>query len=152
MKKIDLGQMITILANVGVIAGIVFLAIELRQNNELLAAQASFAQFSVERDRRTRMIENAGGIADILMAERNGGVLSAVDDFRLRMISSDQLASFQWQFREYRAGRLPGNFIDLATWRTLMRLNPRLVELFERTKGDYDPEFVQFVEQTVIER
>ena len=32
MKKIDLGQMITILANFGVIAGIIFLAIELRQN------------------------------------------------------------------------------------------------------------------------
>jgi hypothetical protein len=32
MRKIDLGQMITIAANVGVIAGIVFLAMELRQN------------------------------------------------------------------------------------------------------------------------
>ena len=39
MKKIDLGQAIGILANVGVIAGIVFLAVELRQNNELLATQ-----------------------------------------------------------------------------------------------------------------
>ncbi len=33
MKKLDLGQTITILANVGVIAGIVFLGYELRQNN-----------------------------------------------------------------------------------------------------------------------
>jgi hypothetical protein len=32
MRKIDLGQTITILANIGVIAGIVFLALELRQN------------------------------------------------------------------------------------------------------------------------
>jgi len=32
MKKIDLGQTITILANIGVIAGIVFLGYELRQN------------------------------------------------------------------------------------------------------------------------
>jgi len=39
LKKLDLGQTITILANVGVIAGIVFLAIELRQNNELLGVQ-----------------------------------------------------------------------------------------------------------------
>ena len=38
-KKLDLGQTITILANLGVIAGIVLLAIEMRQNNELLAAQ-----------------------------------------------------------------------------------------------------------------
>ena len=36
MKKIDLGQTITILANVGVIAGIVFLAVEVRQVGEQL--------------------------------------------------------------------------------------------------------------------
>ena len=40
MKKIDLGQTISILANVGVIAGIVFLGFELRQNNALMAADA----------------------------------------------------------------------------------------------------------------
>ena len=39
LKKIDLGQTITILANLGVIAGIVFLAFELRQNNSLLETQ-----------------------------------------------------------------------------------------------------------------
>ena len=38
MKKPDLGQTITIFANLGVIAGIVFLGIELQQNNELLTA------------------------------------------------------------------------------------------------------------------
>jgi len=32
MKKIDLGQTIQTLANLGVIAGIVFLAMELQQN------------------------------------------------------------------------------------------------------------------------
>jgi len=32
LKKIDLGQTITILANVGVIAGIIFLGIEIQQN------------------------------------------------------------------------------------------------------------------------
>ena len=36
MKKTDLGQAIQVLANVGVIAGIVFLAVETRQNNQLL--------------------------------------------------------------------------------------------------------------------
>jgi len=39
MKKIDLGQTIGILANIGVIAGIVFLAIEVRQNQRVLDEQ-----------------------------------------------------------------------------------------------------------------
>jgi len=46
MKKIDLGQTIAILANVGVIAGIVFLAIEVRQNTE-----------SIDQSRRVAMAE-----------------------------------------------------------------------------------------------
>jgi hypothetical protein len=40
MKKIDLGQTITILANIGVVAGIVFLAIEIQQNTRSLEMNA----------------------------------------------------------------------------------------------------------------
>ena len=43
MKKINLGQLIGILANLGVIAGIVFLAFELEQNNQLMEAEARTA-------------------------------------------------------------------------------------------------------------
>ena len=39
MKKIDLGQTAAVLANLGVIAGVLFLALELQQNNELIAAE-----------------------------------------------------------------------------------------------------------------
>ena len=39
MKKIDVGQTMTILANLGVIIGIAFLAVEINQNNSQLAAQ-----------------------------------------------------------------------------------------------------------------
>lgn len=39
MKKIDVGQAVAVLANVGVIAGIMFLAIELRLNTRAVEAQ-----------------------------------------------------------------------------------------------------------------
>ena len=55
MKKIDLGQTITILANLGVIAGIVFLAVELRQNNALLQAQS-------RSDQNDRIISNVEAV------------------------------------------------------------------------------------------
>jgi hypothetical protein len=38
MKKIDLGQAIQV-ANVGVIVGIVFLGVEIHQNNEVMGQQ-----------------------------------------------------------------------------------------------------------------
>ena len=44
MNKIDLGQTLAILANVGVIVGIAFLAVELRQNNRLIDEQSAIAR------------------------------------------------------------------------------------------------------------
>ena len=58
MKKVDLGQTISILANLGVIAGIVFLAVELRQNNSLMAAQARFNQLSAQAETHIILAEN----------------------------------------------------------------------------------------------
>jgi hypothetical protein len=58
MNRIDLGQTIGILANLDVIAGIVFLAIEIQQNTESLTesrnldfAQAEHALSSIENVR-----------------------------------------------------------------------------------------------------
>jgi hypothetical protein len=43
MKKLDLGQTIGILANIGVIAGIVFLAIEVKSANDANRLQSAYA-------------------------------------------------------------------------------------------------------------
>ena len=48
MKRIDLGKTVTLIANVGVIGGILLLAYELRQNNELKAAEARKNTFHPE--------------------------------------------------------------------------------------------------------
>ena len=53
MKKIDLGQTISILANVGVVVGIIFLAVEIRDNNiqaRISATQEVVAQRSAWRE------------------------------------------------------------------------------------------------------
>jgi len=46
MKRIDLGQTIGILANLGVIAGIVFLAVEIGQNQAALEEQNTLTRIS----------------------------------------------------------------------------------------------------------
>ena len=58
MKNLDVGQTITILANVGVIAGIILLAVEIDQNNQALGTQARLERESVLRDARHRRFEN----------------------------------------------------------------------------------------------
>lgn len=75
MKKIDLGQTIQILANVGVIAGIVFLAIELQQNNEL--QRSSSRQALLDHD--LSLVENGMAYADLWELASRPEPLSFVD-------------------------------------------------------------------------
>ena len=151
MKKIDLGQAITILANVGVITGIVFLAFELRQNNELLEAQSSYAQRSVERDRRTLLIQDPD-LIDLYIKAGSGAALSAAERFRLTLMANEILDAYRWQFREYQAGRLPDDYLDLRIWRDVWAAQPGLYELFLEDRPRLEPEFVRFIEENVINR
>ena len=152
MKKIDLGQTIQIVANIGVIAGIVFLAFELRQNNALLTAQSSHALLSTKFEYRARIIDNTNGFAEILQKRRSGAQLSPVERSRLNIFAHDLLDIFRWQFRELQAGRLPDDYIDLRTWHYLLYLTPELRDLFEEDKSRLDPEFVSFMDEIVINR
>jgi hypothetical protein len=42
VKSLDVGEVVSIVANVGIIAGIVFLGLEPQQNNQLLEAESRY--------------------------------------------------------------------------------------------------------------
>ena len=58
MKKIDLGQTLNTLANVGVIAGIVFLGLELSQNNDILESHKLAALSSLRASGYQAVLQN----------------------------------------------------------------------------------------------
>jgi len=140
---------LALIANFGVIAGIFFLALELRQNNELLTVQASYARFNIERERRSRIIED-GGFADIVVRERRGEELSDSELMRLRLHWYDVIDSWEWQFRENRAGRLRDDFLNLADWQVQWRVYPTLKTRYDETVGRRDADFLVFMEENVI--
>ncbi len=150
MKKLDLGQTLGILANVGVIAGIVFLGVELRQNNELLMAEASYARFSVERERRTRVMENRGGLGDIIQKKLSGAPLDPAENYQHVLMMADTFDMFRWQFGELKAGRLPDDSIDLWALSQIWITNPELGNIMDGQRQNLDPEFVQYTEENVI--
>ena len=149
MKKIELGQTITILANIGVIAGILFLAFELRQNNQFLAAQVSYAHHEAERQRRSPIIANDGGITEIVIKSVNQEELTQVEDYRLLILYNNMLEDFEWQFREVQAGRLPEDRLNVSNWRAVWN-QPRLVQSFERSRANRDPAFVAYWQENVV--
>jgi len=151
MKKIELGQAIGILANIGVIAGIVFLGFELRQNSALLRSQA---RSSLDANRLTlqlSVIENSGGIAELLDRARSGGDLSSADEYRLTVRRAVTLDNFSSAYREVMSGALDIEDIPFGQWAAVFDSNPGMMEFWADSKQTADPGFVRFMEENVIE-
>ena len=106
MKKLDLGQTVTLIANLGVILGIAFLAIELNQNNELLRAQADY---NYTRDRvawRQRILFDPE-YAEFTVRARNNELETEVDWARMRADYTATFLELQWQYGQLLDGNLP---------------------------------------------
>lgn len=145
MSKINLARTIEILANVGVIAGIVFLAVEVRQNNELLAAEARFNRVAVAAESMTIVAENPD-LAGYLVRANDNQELAPDEALRLQMYMRRTLTNMEWTFREIpEAGR------PVATWRRIFA-EPYRRRTWEALKEEYDPAFVEFVDMRVLNR
>jgi hypothetical protein len=94
MKQVDLGQTISIFANIGVIAGIVFLGFELRQNQRLSMAEtrSSIAETIVSLQ-SLRAIDPA--FLNVDSKVRAGEVLTSTEIRQFALMQSAY-----WRYRE----------------------------------------------------
>lgn len=81
MKKIDFGQTIAILANLGVIAGIIFLVFELQQNNEMIRGQTR-SQLAKDVIDLFQSNMSDDTYADLLVRGNSGEELSTVERYQ----------------------------------------------------------------------
>ncbi len=145
MKKLDFSQTVGLLANLGVIAGIVFLGIELRQNNALMAEEAQRERAASLRESFMMMAEN-GELAAMYLNERNGAELSELERYRLGHWMMRGVIGYQTSFRQ-----LPPE--ALGPWangfRREFERSPSFQESWQWYKGTLDPAFVQYMEENV---
>jgi hypothetical protein len=149
MKKIGLGQTITILANVGVIAGIVFLAVEIRQNNRIVQAQTRAQIASESADHLMRRAEN-GELADIASRAENGDVLSPADERRLFNLFQSRFRRWENIHFQYRRGlyseeEFTGN---LKAWGGALS-NQAAQRHWEQQRDSFSPEFRQDIDELI---
>jgi hypothetical protein len=151
MKNINLGQAIQILANVGVIAGIVMLAIELRQNNELLDVEL-----------RTNANDRVQGTADIVLENpyllellgKDPAALAQAERDAVVLLGIRSLTGFESSYRDVVAG--VGDEEQLrravrAVW-DRPRLNYGVPLAWDTFKDRTRPEFRAWMEANVINR
>jgi len=153
LKKLDFGQTVGLLANLGVIAGIIFLGVELHQNNELMEAEARAAR----ADRLRATPENVfsdQALADLLVKAGNQEALTESEELRVRSFNLWRLRGREAYFVEYQAGLHPEPPVD--GWNLAFHAKPwsgpSLAESWDDVKPQFGDDFVAWMEDNVVER
>lgn len=146
MRKIEFSQAITILANVGVIAGIIFLAIELRQVQDQMDAQISFNRFS-ERNQGVRLIATNPLLAGMMVKSQAGEELTGEETVMLGSYVRSMLFSTEYAWQQHQRGRLE-DFDFQTTVSRIERDTWGMAGIWEQLSRDVlDEDFVAAVEQ-----
>ena len=150
MKKIDLGQTITIFANLGVIAGIVFLAVELRQNNDLLESQARATRTLMRQD-YFRDLFSDPALAGLIVKASKDLDLTEEEALRLFWLNTSVLTAWWTVYDEYSRGLIEERDLDIEQWRaTFHERLPRMRETWESQKAGRPADFIEFIERNVV--
>ena len=155
MKKIDLGQAVTILANIGVIAGIVFLGYEMRQNTA--AIQATTAQGFMESSlgwlEQLATNEQLASAWEKALSDPDS--LTATESQQVSAFQMHQWLRFQSAYFQHNRGSLSDD--EWALYEQYIcgsnitetqggRVESFRVATFDNFRPDLRPDFVNFVE------
>lgn len=153
MKKIDVGQVLTILANAGVIVGIVFLAFEIQQNNDLLREQARAGIVSEIGALNAALYENTGGLGEIAVKALNGEGLTEQESYRLQRYQAQNLVLWQSAFFSLEADVIEEEDMVPRGLATMFhQVIPGMQDQYDRIKGNLDPAFVEWMDTNVVSR
>ena len=141
---------LTLLSNVAVLVGIIFLAVEIRQNNELMASEARFNILSGTLANYSIMVENfefseiyAKGSPEIeesLIARYGDLGLTQTETLQLTAYASMVFRRLEYEFREFPIEQLPAEY-----WGRIVQ-NSFYQRWWGINKGEFDPEFVNFID------
>jgi hypothetical protein len=142
-----LNSWLTLLANLGVLLGIFFLAIELRQNNELMEAEARFNRVSVSREAFNIQSTNRE-LAEIIVKANNNEPLTEVELFRFESSQMRLLINMEWIFRELPADSPERAYVERVMASALSHKLRR--QIFLENIDRFDPEFVIWIEDNFL--
>lgn len=160
MKLAELNDWLSLGANIGVLAGIVFLAVELQQNSDMLESQARSIRQEIRLTDYVLPLNNEN-FAKALVKYRRNEELTDYEDLLIRRGMDITLTNFQYVYNEYKNGLIDESELPVGTWRNTFaggeRSNrdywPDLKSYWEEMKTiNYDPGFVEWMDENVVGR
>lgn len=149
MSAERLNRWLTLLANLGVIAGIIFLAIELRHNNTLLVEEANRDFVEQRAETLARWADNGGDLMQLRIRAAKGESLTVEEQYRLDYDISYMLVKWEWEFGQNQAGRL--EYLPVKAFRADLQRWPYIAERWnDGIREWYQEDFATFVDEEVI--
>jgi hypothetical protein len=150
MKFAQMNNWLTLIANIGVILGLILVAYEVRQNSELMRVQINQARADSAMVNNEQSF-NSDFIPPILVKVRRGDDLSAeerirfTDYFRAMNRNQDNVLG------QYDAGMLgentPRSIVNFAC--QFIGTSKASQTAWEYTKGGYTDRYIEFIERTL---
>jgi hypothetical protein len=138
---------IALLANLGVVAGVVFLAFEIQQNNELLEQDSRYSMLVNQKD--WKFFLNGNPEVAKLMYGSQTGELNEIEKLRRFDLVSGLLLTWQWEWEQSQSGLFGDSQLPVEGFRTLWNsLNVQTEWI--KLKPILKPEFAYFLEKEVV--
>ena len=152
MRSEQLNDWLTLAANLAVLAGIIFLVIEISQNTDMMRAQINQSRAELAMN-EAESLYNSDYIPSLLTKIRQGDDVSAEERERYSHLFRAFNRNWDNQLRQYREG-----FLDQNIPRSIRSaVNTEIVtidlarELWEQTKQSYSDEYIAFVDRILAE-
>ena len=149
MNSAKINAWLKLIANLAVVGGVVFLAIEIRQNNELLRSESRQTLVTNDVYSLAVNLENVDVFAKLV----SNGELSAEDQLRLSFMYTLDLRNREFEYFQYING-----LVDEETWLTYRHVivvnhSSDLGRTWwdEVGRGIFDPEFVKMVDELLVD-
>ncbi len=141
----DLGALGELLGSIAVLATLIYLALQTRQNTAAITAEVEAAR--TNRLANMYMMMTQPGNAEAIAKDMVEG--STVDDFRLSMMWQNLIEGWEWRFNQARRGVMPGFSADRFAGRFghYFAISHSFASIWDRNKKYYSPEFVEWVEE-----
>lgn len=152
MRTEQLNSWLTLAANLAVLAGIIFLAIEISQNTDMMRTQINQSRAELAMN-EAESVYNSDYVPALMTKLRQGNEISAEDRERHSHLFRALNRNWDNQLRQHREGFLDDNIPRSV--RNAVIAEIATVDLgrqqWEQTKQIYSDEYIAFVEAILLE-
>ena len=151
MKNSNVVQIISLLANVGVVLGLVFLGVEVYQSNQMNRTNAWNNLIQTGIDFNDGIAQNSD-LAEILAKSNNDESLTDAEAIRLRAFTAASMQRVWLDYQQINTGIISPEELQtrIPRFQTLLVRFPVVRRLWEQTRDGYSADFQRFVDACVL--